>query len=226
MNIYQSTEVRPYIYICTHKTTGEFYIGYREANKVISQLDFPKYKTSSKIINPNFNDYFWIIYAEFSNGLDAYDYEQQLIFENWNNPLLLNKVCYHNKKRFRCISISTVHQEQVRRHALIRINNGTHNFQRRPDGTSLASDRVAKGIHAGQTRPNGTSIASDRVANGTHNLVGANNPSHNRISKGIHNFIGDTNPNKNMPRVTCPHCNKTGGRNQMKRYHFQNCKFH
>lgn len=33
--IYNSTEVRPYIYICTHKLTGEFYIGYREKNVTI-----------------------------------------------------------------------------------------------------------------------------------------------------------------------------------------------
>jgi hypothetical protein len=91
MNIYQSTEVRPYIYICTHKTTGKFYIGYREANKIASHLDFPLYKTSSKIVRPDFDNYTWIIFAEFLNGESAYQIEQQLIFENWSNPLLINQ---------------------------------------------------------------------------------------------------------------------------------------
>lgn len=45
-----------------------------------------------------------------------------------------------------------------------------------------------------------------------------------RVEKGTHNFQGNSNPNKNMPKVICPHCSKEGGRNQMKRYHFDNCK--
>jgi len=28
----------------------------------------------------------------------------------------------------------------------------------------------------------------------------------------------------NMPSVICPHCDKKGGANGMKRYHFNNCK--
>lgn len=32
------------------------------------------------------------------------------------------------------------------------------------------------------------------------------------------------NKGKKQPLATCPHCNKTGGANAMKRYHFDNCK--
>lgn len=37
---------------------------------------------------------------------------------------------------------------------------------------------------------------------------------------------GKTPPNKgkHAPKITCPHCGKTGGVNNMKRYHFDNCK--
>ena len=38
--------------------------------------------------------------AECENGDDAYDIEQLLIYENWNNPLLLNETCYYGKRRF------------------------------------------------------------------------------------------------------------------------------
>lgn len=41
------------------------------------------------------------ISGEFFNGNDAYDYEQYLIYENWNNPLLINDSCYHGKLRFK-----------------------------------------------------------------------------------------------------------------------------
>jgi hypothetical protein len=88
-------------------------------------------------------------------------------------------------------------------------------------------------------------ISKRKVEDGTHNLLGDRNPVHRlikegkhnfqqpgynayfckkRMENGTHNFLGDKNPNKNMPKVVCPHCNKTGGRNLMKRWHFDNCK--
>jgi len=88
-----------------NRITGEIYIGYREINVKLnrpSHIDFPLYKTSSDEINDfNFNDYDWIIVAEFFTGDDAYDHEQLMIYEEWNNPLLVNRVCYHGKTRFK-----------------------------------------------------------------------------------------------------------------------------
>lgn len=105
-NIYQSTKVMPYVYMCIHKVTGQFYIGYREDNVRLnrtSDVDLPRYKSSSKIVKPSFQDYDWHIVAECNTGIDAYDLEQQIIFENWGNSLLINKSCqYGNKKRFKC----------------------------------------------------------------------------------------------------------------------------
>ena len=101
MIIYNSTKVYPYVYICIHKITREFYIGYREKNKIPSDKDFPKYKTSSANIKNNFDEYEWTIIAEFFQGDDAYDFEQYTIFQNWNNPLLLNKNCQYGKSRFK-----------------------------------------------------------------------------------------------------------------------------
>lgn len=99
--IYTSEKVLPYVYKVTHKTTEQFYIGYRESNKVPSHLDLPKYKTSSKNIFSLFDEFSYTIIAEFFNGSDAYDYEQKLIYDNWNDPLILNKNCRHNGKQFR-----------------------------------------------------------------------------------------------------------------------------
>lgn len=62
-----------------------------------------------------------------------------------------------------------------------------------------------------------------------------------RISKNHHNFTGENNPMfgkkhseesrkkqsesaKQRPKVTCPHCNKTGDKPVMTRYHFDKCK--
>lgn len=94
----------PYVYMCVNKTTNEFYIGYRVKNVKLgkpSHIDFPEYKTSSKLVNPNFENFIWEIIAEFYEDTDAYDFEQYLIHQHWNNPLLLNEVCHFNGARFR-----------------------------------------------------------------------------------------------------------------------------
>jgi len=113
MNTYPSTRAMPYVYKCVNRHTQEFYIGYRETNTLPSHLDFSFYKTSSPIVYNNFDDYDWTIVAEFFNGDDAYDIEQQLIFENWSNPLLLNQSCFYGKKRFKCKSISNKHKQSI-----------------------------------------------------------------------------------------------------------------
>lgn len=101
MSIYTSTKVAPYVYICIDKDTSEFYIGYREANKEPSHIDLPKYKTSATKIHNNFDKFNWYIIAEFFDGDSAYDFEQLLIYENWNNEALLNRQCFYGKSRFK-----------------------------------------------------------------------------------------------------------------------------
>ena len=119
MNIYTSTQVHPYVYVCTHKITKEFYIGYREKNtklNITSDVDLPRYKTSSKQVKSEFDNYDWQVIAEFLVGNDAYDFEQQLIFENWDNPLLLNKNCrYTSKKRFKSGMTGKTHSTKTRK---------------------------------------------------------------------------------------------------------------
>lgn len=96
-----STKIFPYVYKLTHKNTGQFYIGYRKSitQKLPSNEDIMKYKSSSKLIKelgfPNFEVE---IIAEFFDGISAYDFEQELIYENFKNPLCLNRMCHHNAK--------------------------------------------------------------------------------------------------------------------------------
>jgi len=90
--------------MCVHKKTGHFYIGYREKNVYLnlnSDIDLPMYKTSSKYVNPFFTDYEWKILAEFYDGEAAYEFEQFLINKHWDNPLLINKHCFYEKRKFR-----------------------------------------------------------------------------------------------------------------------------
>jgi len=80
--------------------------------KLPSHLDFPIYKTSSKIVKPSFDQYDWHIVAEFFRRTDAYDFEQELIFENWANPLLLNKVHHYRALPRWSMSGTTMSEEQ------------------------------------------------------------------------------------------------------------------
>lgn len=43
------------------------------------------------------------------------------------------------------------------------------------------------------------------------------------VEAGLHNFQTQTNPNKQI--VMCPHCNKSGARPGMIRWHFERCNF-
>lgn len=113
-----------------------------------------------------------------------------------------------------------------------RIENGTHNFSSELSKKTQAK-RLEEGSHnfqGVQGSQNAVRRNKNLVESGKHPWAGELGKIHNknlalkRVSEGTHNFQGDANPNKNMPKVVCPHCGKKGGRNLMKRYHFDNCK--
>ena len=95
------------------------------------------------------------------------------------------------------------------------IKNGTHNFLGK-------NNPVHKLITNGTHHFIGPTVNNNKILNGTHPWKG---PDHNlkMIADGIHPFLPNRNPNK--IQITCPHCGKTGGAVNMRRWHFDNCKF-
>lgn len=82
----------PYVYKLTDRETGQFYFGFRCANKLSPEQDLGSvYKTSSKYVKKNFEKFDAQIIAVFTNRNSAYKLEQFLIKENFENPLILNK---------------------------------------------------------------------------------------------------------------------------------------
>jgi group I intron endonuclease len=82
----------PYVYKLTHKLTGQFYIGYRHANKLPSDQDLPIYQSSSKVVKSlGFHNFEYEILAEFFDAESANDYENHLIEMNHIDPLILNR---------------------------------------------------------------------------------------------------------------------------------------
>jgi len=142
MNIYTSEKVLPYVYMCVNRHTNKVYIGSRTTKyqKDPSHIDIQKYKTSSSIVRPDFSNFDWIIIAEFFDKNDAYDFEQQLIFEQWQTSKehSLNKVHYFNKKRCnnfdaesrRKISHALMHRpvSEYTRRKISNSNIGKHNI--------------------------------------------------------------------------------------------------
>lgn len=81
MTIYNK-KILPYVYRCTHKETGRFYIGYRYRNWKPSHEDFGiHYFTSNEYVRNNFDEFSYEIIAEFFNKKDAFKFESQLISE-------------------------------------------------------------------------------------------------------------------------------------------------
>ena len=82
----------PYVYIVTHKITGQFYIGMRSANKVPAELDLGTYYfTSSPNVKQHFAAFDQQIIAYFIDQQSAFMFENEQIKSHWGDPLLLNR---------------------------------------------------------------------------------------------------------------------------------------
>jgi 5'-3' exonuclease len=107
----KSTKPAPYVYIGTNKRTGEFYIGcrwrnYTKYNRISSDDLGIEYFSSGKTTKERFNEFDWVIIAEFfgeTPHIDAYKFEQELIYENWNVFGLLNKHHQHGTPQWKQI---------------------------------------------------------------------------------------------------------------------------
>jgi hypothetical protein len=117
-----------------------------------------------------------------------------------------------------------------RKVALRRIAEGTHNFSSELS-KEVQARRLQEGTHNFQGKQgslNAVQRNKKLVELGKHPWAGEKGSEHNskvakeRVKSGTHNFQLQTNPNLTI--VTCPHCNKTGSRPAMLRWHFDNCK--
>ena len=231
MSIYTSEKVSPYVYICTHKITYEFYIGYREKNVSLhrpSDIDIPLYKTSSMYVNPIFEEFNWYIVAEFIDGSPAYDFEQILIQENWKNPLLLNGQ-YHTGKttQFRNNGHSEETKQKMRKPKPPRTEEHRRHMSEAKKGTKL--------IFTEEHKANLSAAALNRTTEHAAKISAANTGKTRSVETKAKISISKQNPSEetrkkmseaklNQKIVECPHCSKIGKIGPMKHWHFDNCK--
>ena len=102
-----------------------------------------------------------------------------------------------------------------------RVEDGTHPFQRRADGTSFILDKVENGTHQWlgpdhnnkriedgthnwMKRKDGTSFTSDRVEDGTHPFLGGEvqrKTNRRRLEDGTHHFLDGEISRKNNKKM-------------------------
>lgn len=99
MSIYTNKNLAlPYVYRCTERDTGRFYIGYRFKNTVPAKEDFGiHYFTSNEYVKKNFDKFDFEIIKEFPDRKSAFAFETQLISETKSEKQInANK---HNKAK-------------------------------------------------------------------------------------------------------------------------------
>ena len=230
---------KPYVYKGEHSITKEIYFGYREKNKESGLVDLFKYKTSSKKVRPIFDEFNWEIVAEFENGNDAYDVEQKLIYENWGNPLLLNKNCHYNQKRFKSDK-GRIHSTETRD----KIGKAHIGKKRKPftketlermsvaqKGKPKSEEQKLKQSLAMQGRKQSPETIAKRVAKTTGKT--RTQETCDKIG-AIHKGKIVTNETKNLQsqkakerasiKFKCPYCLKEMGNPNFDRWHGNNCK--
>jgi hypothetical protein len=187
--IYKTKHVNGKYYIGRHKTVNlnDGYLG--------SGLWVASISDKSSLVRE---------YIEFT---DTYEklviLEEYYISVHFNDPLCMNWTKSSNG--FTSEDARRINRQLVSegRHHLLRrpdgtsvtsdrVKNGTNSWLKRSDGTSVTSERVKNGTHNFLKRPDGTSLQTDRVSNGTHHLLGANKGIDNpRFSEKTYEFVND-----------------------------------
>lgn len=125
--------MKPYVYKCIHKVTGEFYFGYRSQNKMDAELDLGHvYFTSSKIVKPIFDQFDYTILARFDTKFEAHTFEQSMIKEHWDDPLLLNRAMFPRIK----------HHGSQKQSAIVRERMLTNNPMKSPEARERQRQRM------------------------------------------------------------------------------------
>lgn len=194
----------PYTYLIKHTPTGRVYYGVRYAKGCTPGDLWKTYFTSSSHVHSLID----------SDGVDSFEFEIRQVFDNatrareWEARVL---------KRLKVVARS--------------------NFINKTDNVSidpLMASKAMKGRKGvdhpayGKKRPHLSARNSTQVGelNPMYGKRGELAPCYGRTGE-LHPMFGKTNPGAShhcKEIVTCPHCNKSGGRSGMRRWHFNYCK--
>lgn len=239
----------PYVYCIIHKTNGIKYVGSKTSKKANPEDLFVKYFTSSKIVKQIVQeqgkeafDIEWIMIQETAEA--ALALESKILKDNDAASSTNYYNCTNGDAKFNPTKAANLRvqngthhllksnggSEKNRATALNRLKNGTHNWTSGESQRQNNLQRLADGTHhfldpafREKMRKLSKELNALRVENGEHNFTSdmAKRRTERLLQEGKHVFLTN-NPNKII--ITCPHCNKSGGRGGMIRWHYDNCK--
>ena len=193
-----------YVYYIRHIPTGKFYYGSRykhiEKNRLPHDDLWNTYFSSSKEIaklrvETDDNSFEYKIIFTNEDANICFEYEQTLIKEHIVNPLCINKRYFDSEKGSKVFCIY---------------------------GKTLSSKCRPKKESTKQAMRKPKSLQHRENISKAQLVNGGNGPTkHTAESK---EKIANTLRLQPRAKVTCPHCNKTGGAIAMPRWHFNNCK--
>ena len=213
--------IYPYVYVCTHKTTGNIYIGARCANRVPAREDLgTHYFTSSDYVRPRFHEFDWEIIFEGSRE-EVFQFEADLIDEHWKQPYLLNK--QNGGAKF----VNDSHSEETK----LKMSESRKGKTLSEEHKLKISESLKGHTHSEETKLKMSE--SSKVENNPfygktlseeHKLKISESLKGHTHSEEAKQKMSESLKGKPKSIITCPHCGKEGGNNIMKRYHFENCK--
>lgn len=128
-----------------------------------------------------------------------------------------------------------VGSETARRQNLLRVKNGTHPFLGGNVVRRTNAIRIEQNTHLFLSGELQSKTNQKRLSEGTHLFLNSEYHRQNnlkRIANGTHNLVGGDMVRKQLAegkhpsqiKLSCPHCDKTGSKSNMLRWHLDNCK--
>lgn len=235
-SIYTSEKVLPYVYLGTHKITCQFYFGSRtgKSNYIMknkpSHLDLGiRYFTSSKHIKElGFENFNWVILAEFFTTEDALAFEYDCIDSFWKHPLSLNfqlgGVKFNRTKEIISNGNTGNKHSQKTKDKIRESLTGIPFSQERRDNIpdrSGENNSMFGHLHS--------EISKEKMRKPKTTTEKMKKP---KSALHIENMVNARKKNKENGKiqkeqeiVICQYCQKSGAQGAMKRYHGNNCKF-
>lgn len=234
MFTHTSQKVMPYVYMCVHSQTGQFYIGSRWANLTPSTEDLgTHYFTSSKVVQASFSEYVPSIVAEFMTKEDAFAHEQLLIQEHWGSPLLINKMVTLNGKPGHVGMKGRSHTPETKWIMSMRAQGrddliDLYKQAKRAQHYARQGERMKAhnpGFKSGNTPWNdGKQIWSEEEKQRRREQrLGDKNPRYGlKLTDDEKEYLRQKMLSR--PKLTCPHCHRGIDPANYKRYHGDKCK--
>lgn len=217
MQTQQTSEPYGYLYLTTNMINGKNYIGQKKASKII-----PSYKGSGRSLKKAFKKYgkdaFKTVVVRWYYSKEALDNaeEQATINHNAVKSELFYNLCDGGNTSSGFITPLETRKKQ----SLSRLEYYSKNPPK--TGVDLHNFGISR---SEETKDKISKAMKEYYSVHEHHSKGENHPNYGKkLKDSTKEKISEATKGRVYKKVQCPHCDKVGGLNSMKRYHFDNCK--